>query len=67
MSAENPEYFEKSGKKPAEEKPLKSKVICAWCEKEMGEIEGIKGGEPSHGICGGCQKKYFPGAEKKRE
>ncbi len=42
MSPENLEYSEEAGRKPEQEKPLKSKVICAWCNKEIGEIEGIK-------------------------
>ena len=35
------------------------KIICAWCEKEIGEKgppeEGI-----NHTICGACLHKYFP-------
>jgi len=33
------------------------KVVCAWCEKDMGKKDG-KGIEgTSHGICQGCLEK----------
>lgn len=33
------------------------KIICAWCDKDMGEVdgEGVEG--VSHGICDECLKK----------
>lgn len=48
------------------EKP-KSKVVCAWCGKEMGEIEGIEGGETSHGICPECMREQLENFRKGRE
>ncbi len=47
--------------KPEKEKQQKSKGrrICAWCGKDMGELEE-EGGFDSHGICPDCEKKYFP-------
>ena len=32
------------------------KVVCAWCENEMGEFDGDG---VSHGICGTCLKERF--------
>ena len=31
-------------------------VICGWCKKVLGEVEGDIG-EVSHGICKVCSKK----------
>lgn len=31
-------------------------IICSWCGKEMGEKEGIEGGN-THGICQKCEKE----------
>ncbi|MDO8575059.1 MAG: hypothetical protein Q7R61_02175 [bacterium] len=67
ISSESLEHPEESGEKPAQEKPLesqqekslKSKVVCAWCKKEMGEKEGIEGGKTSHGICPDCKAKVL--------
>lgn len=38
---------------------LMSKV-CAWCQADMGEIEGKGETGTTHGICQECQVKYFP-------
>lgn len=54
------EKFETS-KPDGQEKP-KPKAICAWCKKEIGEVEGTEG-KDSHGICEECLKKYFPESE----
>lgn len=67
MFPENLEHPKEPDKNPEQEKPLKSKVICAWCNKEMGEREGIEGGKSSHGICPSCREKYFPRPNEKRE
>lgn len=65
MSSENLEHSQKQEEKPEQEKPAKGKVVCAWCQKEMGEKEGLKEGEKSHGICENCREKHFPGLGKK--
>lgn len=38
------------------------KIMCAWCNKEIGEKDGggIEG--VSHGICEACSKKLEAGA-----
>lgn len=64
MSSENFEHPENSGNKTEQEKPAKGKVVCAWCKKEMGEKEGLKEGEVSHGICENCREKHFPKSGK---
>lgn len=38
-------------------------VICGWCGEELtpGARDRIRGGEdPSHGICGVCERECFP-------
>ena len=35
------------------------KRICAWCTKELGEIENSTGGT-THGICDDCLLHHFP-------
>ena len=66
MSPENLEYPEESGKKPEQEKP-KAKVVCAWCKKEMGEVEWPREGEVTHGICPNCREKFFHKPDKERK
>lgn len=41
------------------------KIICAWCEKDMGEKESL-GSEStiSHGICEECAKKVMDDLHK---
>ena len=34
--------------------------VCAWCQADMGEIEGKGETGTTHGICPACQVKYFP-------
>ncbi|MBA7709485.1 hypothetical protein ES703_118403 [subsurface metagenome] len=34
--------------------------VCAWCQADMGEIEGKGETGTTHGICQACQLKYFP-------
>lgn len=67
------EYFprpikEKPGEEPflpsftnavKSERPEKKMVkrICAWCQKEMGEIEA-EGGEVTHGMCEKCAEEF---------
>lgn len=60
------ENNEETGETPEEkkEKP-KAKVVCAWCKKEMGEVEWSREGEATHSICPECRKKYFPGVTEK--
>jgi len=36
------------------------KVVCAWCQKDMGEKPPYEDKGVTHGICPECQKKYFP-------
>lgn len=67
MSLENLKQFEEPGEKPEQEKPQKGRVVCAWCKKELGEKEGLKEGEISHGICPDCRDKLLPRSDKKRE
>lgn len=36
------------------------KIICAWCKCLLGEkTVPKKDGEPTHGICETCQKKFM--------
>ena len=42
------------------------KKICAWCDKEMGEIESSVVDLDSHGICGECVRQYFDGVPVSR-
>ena len=65
MSPENLENSQKQEEKPEQEKSQKGRVICAWCKKELGEKEGLKEGEVSHGMCQDCREKHFPGLGKK--
>jgi len=40
------------------------KVVCAWCNKDMGEKEPTKGrqrNEVTHGMCDKCYKKQMGG------
>lgn len=65
MSSLNFESLEDSGKKaeqekPQQEKPAKGKLVCAWCKKELGEVEGLEEGQISHGMCPDCREKHFP-------
>lgn len=30
-------------------------IVCAWCEKEMGEKEPLRDPSVTHGICDLCQ------------
>lgn len=69
MSSENFENPEYSGKKEEQEKSqqeksAKGRVVCAWCQKEMGKKEGLKEGQISHGICENCREKHFPKSGK---
>ncbi len=32
------------------------KIICAWCQREMGEKEGDAPNPVSHSICSACKK-----------
>lgn len=38
----------------------KLKLICGWCQKELGEKEVEGTGGESHGICDDCLRRYFP-------
>jgi len=38
---------------------VKADMICAWCDKKMGDTETFDG-KPSHGICLPCLKAPFP-------
>jgi len=33
------------------------KIICAWCNKILGEKEPYGSGRVSHGICEDCRRK----------
>ena len=37
------------------------KLVCAWCQANMGEVEGgAQGMRESHGLCLDCLGKQFP-------
>ena len=42
------------------------KVVCAWCDKEMGEIDGGGVEGVSHGICEECLRKLEAKVEDRR-
>jgi hypothetical protein len=33
------------------------KVVCAWCQKDLGEKEPLISSAVSHGMCPDCEKK----------
>lgn len=35
-------------------------IICAWCQKTLGEKDGQGIEGESHGICDDCLNRYFP-------
>jgi hypothetical protein len=35
-----------------------AKRICAWCQKDLGEVETASG-QDSHGICPKCEKAVY--------
>lgn len=35
------------------------KIVCAWCDKDMGGKPPYEDGGTSHTICEDCLKKYF--------
>lgn len=35
------------------------KVVCAWCNKELGEKEPLEDTSITHSICDECKNKYF--------
>ena len=44
------------------------KIICAWCNKVLGEKEDPRGsGRVSHGICEDCQRKIDKEIEMARK
>lgn len=36
------------------------KRVCAWCGKDMGEIEPLDDDSITHGICDDCLLRNFP-------
>ncbi|MBA7524396.1 hypothetical protein ES705_16534 [subsurface metagenome] len=40
------------------------KKVCAWCGKDMGEVEGKGQTGTTHGICKECKKKELAKAKK---
>ena len=43
------------------------KKLCAWCGKELGEIEPYDNKEITHGICRECKDKEYDKLFKHRE
>ena len=60
---------ESEAKAPEERKKLMVRVVCQWCNKEMGmkEIEsgGMGENDITHGICEECLKRSMGEIEKK--
>lgn len=42
------------------------KRICAWCQKDMGEIEPFEDKSITHGICPECKEQFFAGCPVKK-
>jgi len=43
------------------------KVICSWCDKDLGEKEPLADTRVSHGICEDCRKKIMRGMKDERD
>ena len=43
------------------------KVICSWCDKDLGEKEPLADTRVSHGICEDCRKKIMEGIKRERD
>jgi hypothetical protein len=33
------------------------KILCAWCQEDLGEKEPIENKAVSHGLCAACEQK----------
>ena len=42
------------------------KVICSWCDKDLGEKEPLADTRVSHGMCEDCRKKIMEGMKKEK-
>lgn len=41
------------------------KIVCAWCNKDMEEIDGEGVGGVSHGVCEECLKELLERIKRK--